>query len=392
MDSFAEPRRTSAPVSLAAVRDQVRKLEADHRAAGIPLSGRIIHVCHYLPVVSSLNAPRAAGIPSPPQTPPAKAADIPDSPLDAPSASPFSATDSPATDTQGERWTLGVRYGHSAMVSGIASLAATHEQLVIGWTGDITTAPTSESAAKVLSKDISAEDRTQLEGLLAKYRSRDEVAIEDGKRTTYIPVWLDDRDAHGHYEGYCKQSMSLSFSLPLRLPVYLLYPTILLTFAALEPHFFPPRSFHLSLIPSLGCAPTFSLRFPFLSLVLRDLPVVPTSLPQCLCCTYSQSLDFRVSALPAAKNIEKHAPRSPSRRESGSRPTEPICLFRYDRLVITRADHIVWGGPGYANAPLIPRVEPCILTIHSFIRAYINHFQYPHLRRLHGPHADRSSH
>ncbi|KZT69086.1 glycosyltransferase family 20 protein [Daedalea quercina L-15889] len=183
MDSFAEPHRTTAAISLSAVREQVHKLEADHKAHGIPLSGRIIHVCHYLP-------------PAQPQE-------------------------------EGTNWTLSVRYGHSAMVSGISSLGATHEQIVIGWTGDITSAPAplppaaygapststaSESSfaapSKVPVKDIAEEDRQTLERLLAKYRSREDVEIEGGKQIAYVPVWLDDTEAHGHYEGYCKQSES----------------------------------------------------------------------------------------------------------------------------------------------------------------------------------------
>ena len=28
------------------------------------------------------------------------------------------------------------------------------------------------------------------------------------KKTKYVPVCLNDKVAHGHYDGYCKQSMS----------------------------------------------------------------------------------------------------------------------------------------------------------------------------------------
>ena len=44
----------------------------------------------------------------------------------------------------------------------------------------------------------------ELEGLLDQYRARDEP--KEGKDIHYVPVWLDDKDAHGHYDGYCKQS------------------------------------------------------------------------------------------------------------------------------------------------------------------------------------------
>ncbi|CCM05832.1 uncharacterized protein FIBRA_08068 [Fibroporia radiculosa] len=232
MDSFAEPRRLSAPISLAAVREQVCKLENDHRASGIPLSGRILHVCHYLPVVSSFIR-KSPDLPSPPQTPPAITTDIPPSPVDVPPSADINANSleqpqpfSTNAEDRNASWTLSVRYGHSAMVSGITSLAATHEQIVIGWTGDIASSPplmppasygapstsgASESSlstpAKIPTKDIGPEDRVVLEEQLARYRSRDEVTIEGGKPTTYIPVWLDDKEAHGHYEGYCKQTL-----------------------------------------------------------------------------------------------------------------------------------------------------------------------------------------
>lgn len=231
MDSFAEPRRPNNPVSLAAVREQVHKLETDHKANGIPLSGRIIQVSHYLPVSSSYVRPPSE-LPSPPPTPPTEPSDIPASPTDgtpppqpAPIEQPQSLLPAEPTLEEDTNWTLSVRYGHSAMVSGIASLATTHEQVVIGWTGDITSAPNalppaaygapststaseSSSAApsKVPVKDIGEEDRRTLETLLAKHRSREDVVIEGGKSITYVPVWLDDEEAHSHYEGYCKQS------------------------------------------------------------------------------------------------------------------------------------------------------------------------------------------
>ncbi|PCH35002.1 glycosyltransferase family 20 protein [Wolfiporia cocos MD-104 SS10] len=259
MDSFAEHRRPSNTddISLVAVREQVHKLEADHRASGIPLSGRIIHVCHYLPVVASFARKSRADLPSPPQTPPAKSSDIPESPVEASSSGAGDASASsieqpvpqPAKE-KGSQWTLGVRYGHSAMVSGIASLAATHEQLVIGWTGDITTAPVSlppaaygapntstasESAygapGKVPVKDIAPEARGELEHMLKTYRSREDIGmgLEEGRGTAYVPVWLDDREAHGHYEGYCKQTLWPLFH-------YLLWQDVATEYASADAH------------------------------------------------------------------------------------------------------------------------------------------------------------
>lgn len=224
MDSFAPQKPLDNTVSIADVRQQVAQLEADLREKSIPLSGRIIQVCHYLPVTCSFaRRPRPSDIPSPPATPPAKASDIPPSPTAESQpqaddiASPAPRGTAPAPSSQ---WALNVRYGHSAMVSGIDSLAATHEQIFVGWTGDIqsasaappagqdASAPSDSAPVKVSASSLSDEDKKELEGLLEEYQSRD--GIKDGKKIHYVPVFLDDKDAHGHYDGYCKQSEYLS--------------------------------------------------------------------------------------------------------------------------------------------------------------------------------------
>jgi trehalose 6-phosphate synthase/phosphatase len=167
--------------SLGDLREQVRELEDQHRANGVPLSGRIIHVCHYLPITSTLMS--RSGVLSPPTTPP---------------------TETPPQSTSQSAWTLSQRYGHSAMVSGIRSLAATHEQFVIGWTGDVL----SPTPGEIISESsISQEDRESLEGALKEYQSKE----EDEAKIHYVPVWLNDKVAHGHYEGYCKTSEFLEF-------------------------------------------------------------------------------------------------------------------------------------------------------------------------------------
>ncbi|KAJ7700630.1 hypothetical protein B0H16DRAFT_766961 [Mycena metata] len=77
---------------------------ADHRTAGIPLSGRVNHVCHYLPVQASLN--RSHSTDEAPLTPPPEA-------------------NSPVLENKNDYVrTLVPRYGHAAMISGIRSLAA----------------------------------------------------------------------------------------------------------------------------------------------------------------------------------------------------------------------------------------------------------------------------
>ena len=217
MDSFAEPHKRTE-YSLDDVRSQVRKLEADHRAKGIPLSGRIIHVAHYLPMTCALSAtttPTAASgrssIPSPPQTPPAKPSDIPPSPSEAAAAATTALEEN-------SRWQLNVRYGHSAMVSGIASLGATHEQVFVGWTGDVYRSPAESGSAKVATGSITAEEKTELEHILASSKQLLKDELSDGKAMSYVPVWLEDKEAHGHYDGYCKESQfQPSRLLPARL-------------------------------------------------------------------------------------------------------------------------------------------------------------------------------
>ncbi|KAI0782046.1 trehalose 6-phosphate phosphatase [Abortiporus biennis] len=262
MDSFATPTRPSPgspPASLAEVRQQVHKLEEEHKAKGIPLSGRIIHLCHYLPVTCSLSPSASkdlASLPSPPQTPPQQPTDIPSSPADEKSnqvpppvlSSSISLPERGEEDISHEgRWKLSLRYGHSAMISGISSLSSTHEQVIIGWTGDIQAAPPgggahteAESAdvqttfppvsTKVPISSVSAEDRKLLEASLAKYPNSN--IAQGEKQTTYVPVWIDDKVAHGHYDGYCKQTLWPLFH-------YLLWQDVATEYASADAHW-PP--------------------------------------------------------------------------------------------------------------------------------------------------------
>ena len=182
MDSFSEPyTRQGDDISIDQVRADISIIEARHIANAIPLSGRVLHVCHYLPITATLNS--HPSILSPPPTPPVDHVD---------------SVSSPA-------WTINPRYGHAAMISGIRSLSSTHEQLIIGWTGDIISPTPGEH---IPPDTISAQDRESLEDALKTYQPK-ESDPDDERRTTYVPVWLDDRVAHGHYDGYCKQSLSL---------------------------------------------------------------------------------------------------------------------------------------------------------------------------------------
>jgi len=219
MNSFHEPyTRAGDDISLDAVREQVRALEDSHRAHGVQLSGRIVHVCHYLPVVPTLIShvsPSAAGVLSPPPSPPVLIGDVPASPT-----GDDAEAEQPQRPVPSKRWKFAPRYGHSAMISGIRSLSATHDQLIVGWTGDVLSRP-SEGAASaesggntdtveqhVPSHLVSPADRVALESELVGYDEDGQgQGIEANKgKTEYVPVWLEDKVAHGHYDGYCKMS------------------------------------------------------------------------------------------------------------------------------------------------------------------------------------------
>lgn len=264
MDSFSEPQRRQE-YSTPEVREQVRRLEEEHRAKGIPLSGRIIHVCHYLPFSSSLKHQSSAatpngsqpGIPSPPQTPPTQPGDIPPSPsAEVPPTETYQET--AIKKASDDRWNVSTRYGHSAMVSGIVSLSSTHEELVVGWTGDIHTAVSAPNVngsgaaspqlqterVKVPTKDIGDADKEAFERVVNAQGNKllfkdDAIFLSQGdgeptKSIGYVPVWLDDKQAHGHYDGYCKQSECPCIDLVL---LVFLHPSSSLPFAPPFPQF-----------------------------------------------------------------------------------------------------------------------------------------------------------
>lgn len=203
-DSFSEPyTRQADESSLDEVRANIRTLEEQHQKNDIPLSGRIIHVCHYLPIIANYKPqPKVDGIPSPPATPPSKAARFPMSEAkNTPNSSSENLEDM-SMSTSSTAWGLAPRYGHAAMISGIRSLSATHEQVIVGWIGDIGCAGPNE---KISANEVNEKDRIALEEVL-KNEAPKEGDQDDEKKTTYVPVWIDDKVAHGHYDGYCKQS------------------------------------------------------------------------------------------------------------------------------------------------------------------------------------------
>ncbi|PPQ70030.1 hypothetical protein CVT24_003797 [Panaeolus cyanescens] len=219
MDSFSEPyTRRGDDVSLDKVRESIAVLEDQHRKNGIPLSGRIIHVCHYLPIIATLNSKQntTAAVPTPPLTPPNADSDssAPPSPIDIPEKS----------DSE---WSMAPRYGHAAMISGIRSLSATHEQLIVGWTGDILSTSTDPIPSATVSDGQKDSFETALKEYLPKESDPDD---ERDRKTKYVPVWLDDKVAHGHYDGYCKQILWPLFH-------YLLWQDVSTEYASADTHY-----------------------------------------------------------------------------------------------------------------------------------------------------------
>ncbi|KAI3614064.1 glycosyltransferase family 20 protein [Moniliophthora roreri] len=225
------PSSASPPIShqsLPHIRSRIRSLEDELQANGAELSGRIIHVCHYLPVVASLN--RGSGLATPPGSPK--------------DDSPSESKDDPSV------WTLSPRYGHAAMISGIRSLSNTHEQLIIGWTGDIVASSPSSTASgssnpssktpsvstnTIPATTISDTEKQDLDDALKEYTPKESHPDPDDDKTgrkelTYVPVWMNDKVAHGHYDGYCKQILWPLFH-------YLLWQDVATEYASADMHY-----------------------------------------------------------------------------------------------------------------------------------------------------------
>ncbi|KAF9066784.1 glycosyltransferase family 20-domain-containing protein [Rhodocollybia butyracea] len=185
---------SSLPIlpTLPDIRASIAALEDRHRRNGVALSGRILHVCHSLPVKCTLHGKESA------------------------------------EPSRSKRWTLGPRYGHAAMISGIRSLSVTHDQVIIGWTGDIE----GSDEAEVKVSDVSEEDKAKLDELLAKGGDDDDPT--DGKdnihKTGYAAVWMPSLIAHGYYDGYCKQILWPLFH-------YLLWQDVATEYASADSHY-----------------------------------------------------------------------------------------------------------------------------------------------------------
>ena len=217
------------PPSLSEIRAQIARLEASHKSRGIALSGRIIHVCHHLPVeivrvVPESNAENG-GILSVPMTPEFKPEDH-----------------DPKMESVDAKWRIHARTAHTAMISGMRSLSESHENIVVAWTGDVLLqevsqpTPTQQSTATfssladslaapqqeangngpavsardekplmVFGGEFSDQEKNELESELERFQEFETKGSDDGT-LRYVPVFLPSEVSKGHYEGFCKKS------------------------------------------------------------------------------------------------------------------------------------------------------------------------------------------
>lgn len=248
MDAMLPDPEPTAPPSVEEIRAHVLRLEESLKAKNHVLSGRIIHVCHHLPVEIVRVVPAEhleTGILSPPMTP------------------EFKSEDADArTESHDAKWRIHSRAGHTAMVSGMRSLSDTHEQLVVAWTGEVmlqsqtapsprpTTStfsalgmargnsfqgqnaggiaggvgagqgqglkpditPVSEPTKKVFAGEFSEEEKKEVEKELERFTIV-ESEHEGQARMKYVPVFVPPAMSKGHYEQFCKKSESNHFIL-----------------------------------------------------------------------------------------------------------------------------------------------------------------------------------
>ncbi|KZT60964.1 glycosyltransferase family 20 protein [Calocera cornea HHB12733] len=200
MDSYLDTAPARFP-SLAEVRSAIQKLEAEHKQHEVPLTGRIIHTCHYLPVVLSLSGHGpTGGLLSPPKTPDIIPSDQGlQMTTHGPHQNGANGTNGVEKESAKPRWSLATRRGHTAMISGIESLAdADHQQLIVAWTGDILQEGSDET---VPLEELNEAEIKDMVHTVETFKGA------KGDDIKYIPVTLNEKIAHGHYDGYCKTTL-----------------------------------------------------------------------------------------------------------------------------------------------------------------------------------------
>jgi trehalose 6-phosphate synthase/phosphatase len=148
MDNMTPDPSPPAPLSIEEIQAQIEHLEQTHKEKGFPLSGRIIHLCHHLPVeitrvLTPPSAPESgANTPSLDQdgfmSPSIRSSNnFSGGVLPPQRMEEFKEPHSTTVVASDSNWKLASRRGHTAMISGMRSLSSTHEQIVVAWTGDV---------------------------------------------------------------------------------------------------------------------------------------------------------------------------------------------------------------------------------------------------------------
>ena len=231
MDAMQPDPQPLPPPSISELRAQVNRLEESLRAKNHVLSGRIIHVCHHLPVEIVRMVPQEhleTGILSPPMTP------------------EFKPEDADAkVESHDARWRIHSRAGHTAMVSGMRSLSESHKQIVVAWTGDVmlqsvtapspqqqpntfsalgmnrspstqgfaptapkpTQPPPERSPKRVFNGEFAEDEKREVEKELDRF-SVVEGEVEGSLTMKYVPVFAAPEVSRGHYDHFCKKSKS----------------------------------------------------------------------------------------------------------------------------------------------------------------------------------------
>ncbi|ODO03344.1 trehalose-phosphatase [Cryptococcus wingfieldii CBS 7118] len=288
MDSMHPDPTPGIPPSLPDLKTQVARLEASHKEKGLPLSGRIIHVMHHLPVeivrVVPADALEAAGsgVLSPPMTPEFKPEDA-------------------ETTVESAKWRIHARTAHPALVSGIKSLSDTHDQVLVAWTGEVLIQPDSTASSQapsnkgtfpsiadtlaapfsgateappppqdgplmVFGGEFNDTDRKELKSELDRF-SQAESGKDTSEKLQYIPVFLPPDVSKGHYEGFCKKTLWPLFhyllwldstaTVPSPDPSWLAYEKTNQTFAHAVAEVYRPgdliicHDYHLLLAPKM---------------------------------------------------------------------------------------------------------------------------------------------
>ncbi|TIA93684.1 hypothetical protein E3P81_00786 [Wallemia ichthyophaga] len=219
---FAEPSENKNPhESLEQIRSNIDQLMDDYSHQGISLTGHLIHVSHYLPFVCMLKhqnekdeqKDEPSDTPKPiltevDQVGFERRSDTPNQhsfpigPSGASSELPRRrrmSTVSAHNNFSQPKWTLSHRRGHTAMNAGIRSLGSQFRQTSIGWPGDLRLG--NQRGELIESSSLTETDKKALE---EEFKVQRETQTDD---MSWIPVWIEDKLAHMHYEGYCKTTL-----------------------------------------------------------------------------------------------------------------------------------------------------------------------------------------